>query len=40
MNMVLKHKRQNDGSSKQINLTKKDTYCPEYVGNAGKDRVI
>lgn len=40
MNMVLKHKRQTDGSSHQISLTKKDKDCPKYVGNAGKDRVI
>lgn len=39
MNMVLKHKRQTDGSSHQISLTKKDKDCPKYVGNAGKDRV-
>lgn len=40
INMVLKHKRQTDGSSKQISLTKKSKDCPEYVGNAGKHRVI
>lgn len=38
--MVLQHKRQTNGSSHQISLTKKIKDSPDYVGNAGKDRVI